>query len=128
MAKVYVAGPWAQKARAKEVAQQLRCAGIDVVSRWHEFREDPAICYEYPEHVMATEAQNDIADLNCAERLLYLNLQKSEGKATELGYCLAKGVPAYVIGGTQNNVFLHLDPGYGIHHIDSVEAFIGRVS
>jgi nucleoside 2-deoxyribosyltransferase len=123
--KVYVAGPWKHKERAKEVAQQLRCAGFDVVSRWHEFREDPTIGYEYPEQIMATEAQNDIADLNCAEAVLYLNLEKSEGKATELGYAMAKGLPIYVVGGKQNNVFLHLDPGYGINHIDSVEAFIG---
>lgn len=124
--KVYVAAPWARKDRAKEVKYQLEQAGFNVVSKWIDFEADPTIVYDYPEQIMETEAQKDIADLNCAEVVLYLNLQKSEGKATELGYALAKGLPCYIIGGKQNNVFLHLDPGYGINHIDSVEEFIAR--
>jgi hypothetical protein len=76
---------------------------------------------------MEQECRKDIEDLDRAEVMLYLNLEKSEGKATELGYCLASGLDIFVVGGKMNNVFLHLDEQYGLHHIDSVEAFIEQL-
>ena len=45
-----------------------------------------------------------------ADGLIYVNGdQKSEGKATELGMCMAMLKPIIVIGGRQNNLFLNLN-------------------
>jgi nucleoside 2-deoxyribosyltransferase len=118
MMRVYVAAPWAHKLDARVVVKQLRDAGVRVSSRWIEREETE---YECAPELMRSEAQRDIEDIIDSHALLYLNLAKSEGKATELGMAIWRGIPIYCVGGTQNNVFLHLPE---ITHLASVEAFI----
>lgn len=125
--RVYIAAPWKHKDTADTVRKQVEAAGHDVVSRWITFEANPAVQYDYPDDIMRHEAQNDLDDLESADVVLYLNLAKSEGKATELGYALASAIPIFVVGGKQNNVFLHLPPIYGIFHVDSVEDAIGAL-
>jgi hypothetical protein len=122
--RVYIAAPWKHKSRAAEVKQQLQEAGLTVTSRWMDFKETPGVAYEYNDDVMRAEALNDIEDVAKSTAMLYLNLEKSEGKATELGMALAYSMPIYVIGGKQNNVFLHLPE---INHINSVEEFLAAI-
>lgn len=105
--KIYCAGPWANKPELKIAANVLRQQGFEVVSRWHDTTHNSNI-YEAPEPVMVAEAQKDMEDIMSADTLVYMNLAKSEGKATELGISLNRGIPIYVVGGRQNNVFLHL--------------------
>lgn len=123
--RVYVACPWKHKETAKEVKKQLEVAGHEVTSRWIDFEVDPKYAYEYPEKIMREEAEKDIKDVFTAQAMLYLNLEKSEGKATELGMFLARAVlgdsvSIFVVGGKQNNVFLNL-PGDYLLHLESVE-------
>lgn len=126
--RVYIAAPWKHKERAKEVKAQVLAAGIEVSSRWIDFEADPAIIYDYPEQVMEQEAEKDFEDILNSTHMLYLNLEKSEGKATELGMAIMCALPIYVVGGKQNNVFLHMSEEYGINHIDSVEDAIAAIS
>lgn len=118
--KIYVAAPWVHKDEADTVAEELTGKGLSVVSRWHHSEHDKNI-YEAPVKVMFEEAQKDFLDILEADTLVYLNLAKSEGKATELGIALARGYDIYVVGGTQNNVFLHLPQ---VNHKESLEEVI----
>lgn len=116
--RIYVAGPWAHKDACKHTVLQLRAAGLHVTSRW-VFR--PETEYECDPKLMESEALRDIEDIDDANVFFHLNLEKSEGKATELGIAVHKGLPIFVLGGKRNNVFLHLP---WLHHVSSVEEFI----
>lgn len=117
---IYCAGPWANKAELKVIATTLRDAGFIVVSRWHDTTHNSNI-YEAPPEVMVEEALKDWDDIGMADTIVYMNLAKSEGKATELGIALARNYEIYVVGGKQNNVFLHLPQ---VMHYESVEKVI----
>lgn len=121
--KVYIAAPWKHKQTAALVRDQLFRAGIGSTSRWIDFPSDGSV-YEHADDVMTQEAQNNVDDLGASDVMLYLNIDRSEGKATELGIALMYGLPIYVIGGKRNNVFLHLPI---ITHVDSVEEFLSRI-
>lgn len=118
--RVYVAGPWALKEKAKEVADYLRSHSLVVQSRWHDTTHNSNI-YEATPVIMEEEALKDWEDVIHSSHLVYLNLQKSEGKATELGIALTRGLPIYVLGGRLNNVFLHLP---WINHIESIDEVV----
>jgi nucleoside 2-deoxyribosyltransferase len=117
---IYVASPWINKDEAEVVAKQLREAGFIVVSRWHSTEFDKNI-YEAPLKIMEEEAAKDFEDVQSANVLVYLNLAKSEGKATELGMALMKTIPIFCLFGKQNNVFLHLPQ---VRHMNSIEEVI----
>lgn len=93
------------------------------MSRWHDNEFDENV-YEAPPEVMALEAERDLEDLAKMDTLVYLNLRKSEGKATELGIAIERGCHVYVIGGKENNVFLHSSR---VEHVESVEAAIDKL-
>lgn len=119
---VYVAGPWARKNDVRAVVQRLRGAGFSVTSRWVDRPESE---YECDPALMRSEAIRDIEDIDQSDVLLYLNLEKSEGKATELGMALTREMPVFVVGGTKNNVFLHLPT---VTHVESVDAFVSLLT
>lgn len=120
--KIYVAAPWAHKNEAKDVAEFLKGEGLHVTAHWID---RPPSAYELDPALMRSEALRDLEDIDQADAILYLNLKKSEGKATEMGYALAKGIPIYAVGGTTGNVFLHLP---SIRHLASVEEFVDSVA
>lgn len=120
---IYIACPWKHKDEAKRVKRLAELAGLTVSSRWIDFVPDPLYVYEYPTQIMHDGAMKDIEDLGDSDGMLYLNLAKSEGKATELGYAIAMqsrglDMPIYVVGGKENNVFLHSDY---VKHFATVE-------
>lgn len=113
--EIYIAAPWVRKREAVAAANAVTDAGFTVISRWHDVHggeEDPA--------VMAREAQHDIDDLDAANALVLLNLEKSEGKAFETGYMFASGKPVVVVGG-RSNVFHWLPE---VHVVSSVAAAV----
>lgn len=103
--KIYVAGPWAHRYKAKEAAQVLREAGYEIVSRWHDIwaleedTTDPLM--------LEQEADMDLADVDASDAVIVLNIEKSEGKALEQGFALALGIPVVVVG-ARSNVFHYL--------------------
>lgn len=121
--KVYVAAPWNYKAQARVAADRLLAVGLGVTSRWIDFKEtQDKTDYEYPGQVMHDEAMHDVEDIDSSDALVYLNYAKSEGKATELGMMIAKRKPIFVVGGKENNVFLHSDYVRHVHDLDEVIA------
>jgi len=100
--KVYIAAPWKRKLDAKLASHLLTAAGHVVTSRWIDYHGDTTD----PEE-LAIEAVNDMEDLDAADVLLLLNLEKSEGKAVETGIALVEGL--WILGvGQPSNVFHYL--------------------
>lgn len=124
MTRIYCAGPWSHKAELKVVADRLRGEGFTVVSRWHDTTHSSNI-YEAPTSIMADEAKKDLTDIGNADTLVYMNLDKSEGKATELGMAIIRCMGIHVVGGKQNNVFLHLPQ---VNHYDTLDQVIEVLS
>lgn len=107
--RIYVAAPWKHRDDANVAAKQLRDANHVVISRWLRDHADST------NHVqLQREAMNDLHDLSQCEGLIYLNLAKSEGKATELGFALAMQKRIILVGERENNVFLHLPQIYQV--------------
>jgi nucleoside 2-deoxyribosyltransferase len=120
-ATFYTAGPWADRAQVKEVANSLRNAGYTVNSRWLDVPEVAPDGMTHEEYQIQ-QAINDLSDVLAADALIYVNTgTKSEGKATELGVAIGTMKPIIVIGGKANNIFLHLP---GMPFFDSIEAAI----
>lgn len=104
----YTAGPMADRPFVKEVAEKLRDAYYDVNSRWLDVPEETPEGMTQDEY-MHQQAVHDLEDLLAADALIYVNTgHKSEGKATELGVAMATAKPIVVVGGKENNIFLHL--------------------
>ena len=101
--RIYVAAPWVRKEEARYVAGRLRDAGFIVTSRWidmHGGNENPSI--------LCKEAQHDWGDIRASTVLVLLNIEKSEGKATEQGIALERGLKIVGVGIPKNNVFHYL--------------------
>lgn len=109
----YVAGPWADRPRVREIIKKLNDAGWQTNSRWAE-PDNPDIDPNDPEKdkKLYTQAARDVEDVAMADGLIYVNSLKSEGKATELGICIGMLKPIIVIGcdrGREGNIFLNLN-------------------
>ena len=113
---IYLAAPWARKETACEVARYLETSGFTIASRWLREHKDSTIHEELQE-----EALNDLIDIETSEALVLLNLEKSEGKATELGYAYKCQIPCIVVGPSTGNVFYHLP---GVRVVDTIEQAI----
>lgn len=124
---VYLASPWADKEQTKIYAQQFREAGLNVVSRWHDFHEDkPTDGLQYDVDVLMKEALADVEDVLACDIFVLFNTQprgqETSGKAVETGVAIAacKGI---VLVGERTNVFHYLD----IPQVRTVEEAIEAV-
>ena len=102
---VYLAAPWKDRDRAKEIRTQLQEAGIVINSRWLDFVGSEELAKDEQKR---QEALNDIEDVLNADTVVVLNSIYSEGKAAETGMAiiLMKGI---VLIGEPSNVFHYLD-------------------
>lgn len=118
--KLYLAAPWAQKDTAREIARYLEAQDFTIVSRWLREHKNSNLHEE-----LQVEAVNDLADIEACEALVLLNLEKSEGKATELGYAYKCQIPCIVVGSSTGNVFYHLP---GVRVVDTIEQAIATLN
>lgn len=105
----YVAGPFADRPHVREIIAKINAAGWRTCSRWAD-SDNPDIDPDDPEREakLRLQAIRDIEDVVKADGLIYVNSQKSEGKATELGISIAMLKPVIIIGTRENNIFLNL--------------------
>lgn len=103
---IYLAAPWADRPKAREIRDEFVEAGIAVTSRWLDLHggEDEA---SRTDEEKSVEAINDVEDVMRADILVLWNSMKSEGKAVETGLALAacKGI---VLIGEKTNIFHYL--------------------
>lgn len=110
---VYLAAPFTHKKEAKEVRAKLEGIGMKVVAEWLDspstLTNDDLTNPVYADEFQQMAIQ-DVTGINSADCLVILNLEKSEGKATEMGLAYATGRPIIVVGERSRNVFYFL-PG-----------------
>ena len=109
---IYIAAPWINKAEALEAQKKFEAAGHVVTSRWITKHTDVDNSDD-PKHFeeLKKQAQEDLFDIDGSTDFVILNLNKSEGKATELGYAIAlqeTGMNIYLVGEPSINIFYHL--------------------
>lgn len=99
---IYLAGPWADKERVAEVAEELRAAGHTISREWWKFEAGDE------EHDKLCELAIEDADavFDCDVMVVW-NGRKSEGKAFEQGLAWGEGIPIVVIGPIYN-IFQHM--------------------
>ena len=115
--RIYLAAPWINKVEALAAQQAFEDAGYRTTSRWITAHSDE-------DTNLTEQAVQDLEDILQADILVILNLDKSEGKATEMGFALGMGMPVILIGDTSRNIFYHLPQ---IVRVDNVEEAIGAV-
>ena len=96
--KVYIAAPWSNKSEAKTAKLTCEDLGLEVTSRWIELPDGVPVREQKDLKLVESEAINDVQDVYRCDILVYLNIQKSEGKAAEFGMALAWGKPIIVVG------------------------------
>lgn len=121
--RVYIAAPWKHRVTAASIAQLLRTTGFIISSRWHDQFPDNSAETIDPA-VALREALCDWADIEAADAMLVLNIEKSEGKAVEQGMALVMGLPIVVIGGEKFHVFQYLAT---YRFVESLEAAIATL-
>lgn len=99
--KVYIAGPWVRRPEVREAAKKLEAAGHEVTSRWlyeHEGNPNDSSGLLNPDSYIREQALDDVADVLRADVFIILNLQKSEGKAFEMGVAYMASKPIICVG------------------------------
>ena len=106
---IYIAAPWIHKADALAAQVALEAVGHTVVSHWIKYHSDAVIGAPDDFHELRTQALEDVKDLAESHVLVLLNLSKSEGKATELGFALSLDLRVVLVG--ERTQIFHYMPG-----------------
>lgn len=122
--RCYIAAPWGNKPEALAAQQLFEAAGFEVTAHWitresHLTYEDMAKP-EYEEE-MINQAVMDVEDIVASDVFVILNLDKSEGKATEFGFAYSLGIPTILVGERTRNIFYFLP---NVFRADTVEQAI----
>jgi len=109
MHKIYIAAPWTRKSEASWAQRLCEQSGHTVTSRWITKHSD-ILNADDPKHFpeLQQQATEDLVDLRDATVFIIMNLEKSEGKATELGYAVAYNKIIFLVGEPSINIFYHL--------------------
>lgn len=110
--KIYIAGPWIDRAQMPEIAAKVEALGHTVTHKWWEHENIPED--EKTAELLQEQAALDQAGVLKADMLILINSAKSEGKATEQGMALATGKPILAVGvrGTVSINVFHYLPSY----------------
>ena len=118
---VYIAAPWKHKPDALIAQGLFEEAGWTVTSHWIKYHSDAQPGNEKDFGELRIQAHADLDAVKTASLFVILNLLKSEGKATELGYAYALGKPIILVGERERNIFYYLD---SIHQVDTIQKAI----
>ena len=111
--RVYLAAPWDHRGDAAVFAAVLEERGHKITEKWWLHPDVGA----YPHEAkgkdldeLINQAWRDFAGVITAERLVVLQLAKSEGKAVETGIALRERIPicVYTPEGLYGNLFHYL--------------------
>jgi nucleoside 2-deoxyribosyltransferase len=125
--RVYVAGPWVDRAQAQYLANVIASKGHTITHPWWAY-EGKGEEFE-TEEFMRTCAIKDVTGVTTADVVVVLNTAKSEGKATEQGIAIARGLPIVVITPGEkptSNIFHHLSNYTHVKTIDEALEVIGE--
>ena len=122
--KVYIAAPWVHKAEALAAKEKFEAAGIEVTAHWIKYHSDAALGDPQFDEELQEQAVQDVEDIVQSDVFVILNLDKSEGKATELGFAYGLGIPTILVGPRTRNIFYYLP---SIFRTDTVEDAIAGI-
>lgn len=120
--KVYIAAPWVKKPMAAQAKEMFERAGFTVTSNWITEHPEAKLGLECDRAELTRQALADLDDLEQADAFVILNLDKSEGKATELGAAYYWRKPIILVGERTVNLFYHLP---SVVQVDTVQEAIG---
>lgn len=118
---VYIASPWVRKDEARSAKDKFEAAGYKVTSHWIDHHSDAELGDPAAEQELQEQAMEDVEDIVKSDVFIILNLEKSEGKATELGFAYTLGKLIILVGKRERNIFYYLPE---IYQCDSVEEAI----
>ncbi len=121
--KVYVAGPWVRKDEAAAARERLKAEGFTVTSRWIDVPQDVD---QNDVEYMTAQGIHDFEDVQRADCVLVLNLEKSEGKAVEQGLALAWDMPLIIVG-ERSNIFQYLPQVRMMKTLDQAIGYLNQV-
>lgn len=109
--RVYIAGCLERADEACDRAADLRAAGVEVVSHWHDTHPDRAA-----EEALAARPRADIAaanygDIRRADAVLWLADARSRGALVEIGIAVGRGLPVFAVGELFAVTLMALVPG-----------------
>lgn len=124
--RIYLAAPWTcRDAIVARAVQQIEAAGHTLTERWWTHTDVNAEIGTPEIHdELSMQAAKDITGVWNAQVFLLLNVEKSEGKAVEMGLALAYGTPIIVVG-KPSNVFHYLQAGITI--VPDVETALAHI-
>lgn len=126
MTAVYLAGPYAARARLNGFAEDLRALGADVTASWLDETHDitPGTVdaeTDLSDTEVARHAATDLQDIANADLLILITAKvagvpgaASGGRHVETGFALAHGLPVFVVGQAEN-VFHRLGDTHGVY-------------
>jgi nucleoside 2-deoxyribosyltransferase len=123
--KVYLAGPWSDRALMGPIAQQLDDRGHKITHPWWIVEKDIPD-FEWDDR-LREHALLDIQGVMNADVVLLINTKQSEGKAVEQGVAIACHIPIIAVGERGKpylNVFHWLDNYTWCTSIDEAIAFL----
>lgn len=121
---VYLAAPWKHRDQAREAKKAFEEAGFTVTANWIDGQESwdyDALGREEYENRVQKQAIEDVENIIDSDIFVILNLDFSDGKATELGFAYGLQLPVILVGDRTRNIFYHLP---GIIKVDTIEAAI----
>lgn len=109
--RIYVAAPWVNKPDALAAKEKFEAAGFEITSHW--ITRESHLTYAdlaKPEHEdeLVAQAVMDVEDIIRSDIFVILNLEKSEGKATEFGFAYGMDIPVILVGDRTRNIFYFL--------------------
>lgn len=120
--KVYIAAPWANRTEAQEAQKKFEAAGFEVTAHWITRPSTIVGDVFAPENAqeLTSEAVEDIEDIIKSDIFVVLNLDMSEGKATEFGFAYALGIPTILVGERTRNIFYYLSHVFRAKDVEQV--------
>ena len=113
---IYLAGPWSRKPEVRKARAQFEAAGIDVKSDWIDHHPDG----ECDPAELQRQAYKDLAQIDNADAFVVLNLEVSEGKASEMMFAYCNKIQVISVGPTPN-IFHNLKD---VVHVNTVQEAI----
>lgn len=139
MTAVYLAGPYAARARLNAYAEDLRGMLVDVTASWLDETHDITpgtldAATDLSDAEVAHHAATDLEDIANADLLVLITADvagvpgaSSGGRHVETGVAIANGIPVLVVGQPEN-VFHRLGPGERVWITPTWESALARIA
>ncbi len=100
---IYLAGSWRLKSSVRYARGKFEAVSIKVQSDWIDSPD------EVGHAELRASAYRDLQQLEGADALVLMSVEKSDGKASEFMYAYCNRKPIVVVGNHDLNIFYHLD-------------------